>query len=66
MTYQIMWGITVILLLTGGVWMFQDALASILHYLKTENWHYNHALRVIRGLFGLAFIYWGIVLLVGG
>jgi len=49
----------------GGTWIFQDALASILYYLKktNENWYYNQALRVLRGIWSLFFICLGIYLL---
>jgi len=47
-----------------GVWMFQDGLASILHYLRTdENWHYNHMLRIFRCIGGLILVYLGWVIL---
>ena len=54
-----------VLLLIGGTWIFQDSLASVLFYLGRENWHYNHSLRCIRGLWGLVFIVCGILLLGG-
>ena len=52
----------------GGAWITQDALASILYYLKRDNekWYYNHLVRLLRGLWGLVFIGIGIYLLLGG
>lgn len=31
-----------------GLAICQDAICSILYYLKSENWHYNHATRLMR------------------
>lgn len=40
-----------------GLWVSQDAIASILYYLKSdENWHYNQALRLARLVCGLALV----------
>ena len=52
-----------VLLLSGGIWITQDALASILYYLKRddEKWYFNHAVRIIRGLIGIMFIIIGIM-----
>jgi len=54
-----------ILLIMGGTWLTQDALASILYYLKRddEKWHYNHLVRIFRGVWGIIFIWLGIILL---
>jgi len=50
-----------IILIAGGVWVFQDALASILYYLKKddENWSYNQPLRIFRAIWGVIFIVCG-------
>lgn len=57
-----------IIILAGGVWIMQDAIASILYYLKRDNekWYFNHLVRLLRGLWGVIFIYIGIYLLLGG
>jgi len=57
-----------ILVLSGGVWVTQDSLASILYYLKndSEKWYFNHAVRVIRGLVGIMFIVLGCKLIFMG
>ena len=54
-----------ILSLCGGVWITQDAIASILFYLKhnDERWHFNHAVRLFRGIWGLVFIGIGVWLI---
>jgi len=40
-----------------GLWVSQDAIASILHYLHSdENWHFNHACRLARLVCGLALV----------
>ena len=44
------------IVLMVGTWFIQDAIASVLYYLKTENWHYNHALRLARLGAGIALI----------
>jgi len=49
--------------LAGGVWLTQDAIASILYYLGKENWHYNQAARLARAFWGVAFIVMGIILI---
>ena len=36
-----------------GIWILQDALASICYYPK-EKWRWNHAARLIRVLIGIA------------
>ena len=56
-----------IIVLAGGVWIFQDALASILYYLKREDekWHYNQAVRVLRGIWGLVLITCGGTIIYG-
>ena len=38
-----------------GVWMLQDGIASICFY-PSEKWRWNHAIRVIRSIMGLALI----------
>jgi len=38
-----------------GVWMLQDGIASIMFY-PAEKWKWNHAIRIIRSLFGAALI----------
>ena len=57
-----------IILIIGGTWITQDAIASILYYIGRDNekWYFNHLVRLLRGLWGLAFIYIGIYLLLGG
>ena len=57
--------ILLLVLLVGGTWILQDAIASILYYLgrEDEKWHFNHAVRIFRGLWGLVFITMGIILL---
>lgn len=57
-----------IVVLAGGVWVFQDSLASILFYLddEEESWYYNQPLRIIRALWGLAIVICGISLLIRG
>ena len=49
--------------LAGGVWILQDAIASILYYLKRDNekWYYNHMVRIFRALWGVAFIIMGVI-----
>ena len=44
-----------------GVWILQDALASIVFYPK-ERWRWNHVARLIRALMGLALIGMGVVI----
>ncbi len=50
-----------IIVISGGVWMFQDGLASILYYLHKdgEKWYYNHALRIARMAWGVALVICG-------
>ena len=57
-----------VLVLSSGVWVTQDSLASILYYLKSpsEKWYFNHAVRVIRGLVGIMFIVLGCKLIFMG
>ena len=53
-----------IVLVAGGTWIFQDALASILYYLKSnENWYFNQLVRVLRCIWGIVFIVIGVVLI---
>ena len=54
-----------IILIAGGTWMLQDAIASVLYYLKRddEKWYFNHAVRILRGIWGLVFIGCGILLM---
>ena len=49
--------------IAGGTWITQDAICSILYYIGKENWHFNHAARIIRGLVGIVFIVIGVRLL---
>lgn len=53
--------------LAGGVWVFQDSLASILYYIGKDGqrWHFDQLLRVLRGILGLVFIGMGIMILGG-
>lgn len=44
-----------------GAWLIQDAIASIFFY-PDEKWRWNHIMRVIRGLMGIALIVVGIIL----
>ena len=55
-----------IILISGGTWLFQDALASILYYLKRDNerWYFNHAVRLFRALWGIVFIVLGIMVII--
>ena len=52
-----------IVILSGGVWITQDAIASILYYLKQDNekWYFNHAVRILRALWGITLIVVGIM-----
>jgi len=52
-----------IVILSGGVWITQDAIASILYYLKQDNekWYFNHLVRILRALWGIALIVVGIM-----
>lgn len=38
-----------------GVWILQDAVASIMFY-PGEKWRWNHIVRLIRALMGIALI----------
>ena len=43
-------------LLVGiGVWIFQDAVASIMFY-PTEKWKWNHTVRLVRAVMGVALV----------
>mgnify|MGYP001589649972 CR=1 FL=1 len=57
-----------IILIIGGTWITQDAIASILYYIGRDNekWYFNHAVRVIRGLIGIMFTVIGIILIGAG
>ena len=52
-----------IICLSGGLWIMQDAIASILYYLKRDNekWYFNHAVRILRALWGITLIVVGIM-----
>ena len=54
-----------IILVSGGIWLTQDAIASILYYLGRDNerWYFNHAVRLFRGLWGIVFIVMGIMVI---
>ncbi len=41
-----------------GVWILQDALASIVFYPK-EKWMWNHMARLVRAVMGVALIVMG-------
>ncbi len=43
-----------------GLWILQDALASICYY-PNEKWRWNHMARLIRCLIGVALIALGVV-----
>ncbi len=44
-----------------GLWVLQDALASICYY-PSEKWRWNHMARLIRILIGIALIIIGAVI----
>lgn len=46
------------ILVLGGTWILQDAIASLLYYLNRDDqsWHYDQLLRCLRGLIGVLFI----------
>lgn len=44
-----------------GVWIPQDALASIVFYPK-ESWRWNHIARLIRAVIGITMVVMGIQL----
>ena len=46
------------LLTIFGVWLFTDALYSILSY-PNESWLRNHSFRIVRGLVGVMLIWIG-------
>ncbi len=50
------------ILIAGGIWILQDALASICFYPQ-EKWRWNHIARLIRVLWGIAFVWLGFLLL---
>ena len=60
--------IVAITLIAGGVWLFQDSLASVLFYLGKdgEQWRFNHLVRIFRACWGLIFIAIGLYLLNSG
>ncbi len=41
-----------------GVWIFQDAVASIMFYPQ-EKWKWNHTARLIRAVMGVALMIMG-------
>ena len=43
-----------------GLWILQDALASICFY-PNEKWRWNHTARLIRVLIGIALIVMGAI-----
>ena len=45
-----------------GVWILQDALASIVFYPK-ESWLWNHMARAVRAVMGIALIIIGALLI---
>ena len=45
-----------------GLWILQDALASIVFYPK-ESWRWNHIARAIRASMGVALIIIGALLI---
>ncbi len=45
-----------------GIWLFQDALASIAFY-PDENWKWNHTARIVRVGIGVALVVMGAILL---
>ncbi len=44
-----------------GLWILQDALASICYY-PNEKWRWNHMARLMRALMGIALIVMGVVI----
>jgi len=50
-----------IISLAGGVWVLQDSIASIVFYNTKEKWWWNHVARLIRALWGVAFITMGVI-----
>lgn len=38
-----------------GIWILQDALASIAYY-PNEHWKWNHLARLVRVCIGIAFV----------
>ena len=44
-----------------GVWLFSDALYSLFIYIQRQDqkWWADHSIRVVRGLIGLALMFWG-------
>jgi len=55
------------IILSGGVWVLQDSIASVLYYLKRddEKWYFNHAVRILRACWGIAFIICGVYIICG-
>ena len=43
-----------------GIWLVQDSLASIMFY-PTEKWQWNHLVRLIRAVMGVALIVIGAI-----
>jgi len=56
-----------IIVFAGGVWELQDAIASILYYLKhdDESLVFNQLLRILRAFWGIVLIVCGAILLKG-
>lgn len=44
-----------------GIWIFQDAVASICFYPQ-ESWKWNHTARIIRVGIGVALVVMGVLL----
>jgi hypothetical protein len=53
------------MVLIGGVWVTQDAIASLLYYINKpeEKWYYNQACRGMRLLWGVVLVICGLDLL---
>ena len=43
------------IIMAGGVFLIQDGLASIVFY-PNEKWAWNHAARLVRVAWGIAFV----------
>ncbi len=54
--------LAIIVNLCGGIFIVQDALASIAFY-PDEKWRWNHTARLIRAVIGLAMVVIGGMLL---
>ena len=54
-----------ITLIIGSLILLLDAVVSLLYYLKRdgETWRLHHPVRVMRGLWAMAFLFIGIILL---